>query len=123
VILEPWCRPQHPAGFDRVFQLGRGRAMKTTGIRHGAAFCISFACALAPVSPHAQENCTPVRFEHGKSSATIRGTAPPDDVVCYTFDAATGQTASLKVAGRNLIISVIGVGDEVCGRPAHAVGY
>jgi hypothetical protein len=85
--------------------------MKATGIRHGAAFCISFACALAPVSPHAQENCTPVRFEHGKSSATIRGTAPPDDVVCYTFDAATGQTASLKVAGRNLIISVIGVGD------------
>jgi hypothetical protein len=85
--------------------------MKATGIRHGAAFCISFACALAPVSPHAQENCTPVHFEHGKSSATIRGTAPPDDVVCYTFDAATGQTASLKVAGRNLIISVIGVGD------------
>jgi hypothetical protein len=75
------------------------------------SFVILLAFGLAPPSPHAQERCTPVRFEPGKSSATIRGAAPPGDGVCYTFGAAAGQTASLKVAGSNMIISVVGVGD------------
>ena len=58
-----------------------------------------------------QENCTPVHFEHGKSSAIIHGTAPPEGVICYTLDAGAGQTANLKVSGSNMIISVVGIGD------------
>jgi hypothetical protein len=37
--------------------------------------------------------------------------APPENSVCYSFAAADGQTAHLKVTGRNMIISVIDVGD------------
>jgi hypothetical protein len=60
----------------------------------------------------AQENCRSVQFNRGQSSATLRGTAPPDGVTCYTFAAGAGQTASIKVTGRNMIISVPGIGDD-----------
>jgi hypothetical protein len=59
----------------------------------------------------AQENCSPVQFTKGQSSATVKGTAPPEDTICYSFAAGAGQTARLRVTGRNMIISVIGVGD------------
>jgi hypothetical protein len=59
----------------------------------------------------AQDSCSAVRFAVGQSSATIRGRAPPDEAVCYTFAATPGQTARLTVAGRNMIISVTGIGD------------
>ena len=66
---------------------------------------------MAPIAVLTQENCMPIHFERGKSSAVIRKISPPDDSVCYTFAAAAGQTASLKVSGNNMIISVIDVGD------------
>jgi len=69
------------------------------------------ACLLIPFAVQAQENCSPIQFERGKSSATLHGTVPPEDVVCYSFAAAAGQTARLSVSGRNVIVSVIGVGD------------
>jgi hypothetical protein len=59
----------------------------------------------------AQENCTPIRFAAGHSSATVKGTAPPEIAVCYSFAAAAGQAAHLKVTGRNMVITVIDVGD------------
>jgi hypothetical protein len=108
--------------------------MKAKGIRCEVGLVILLTCALAAVAAHAQENCTPVHFERGKSSAIIHGTAPPEDVICYTFDAGAGQTANLKVSGSNMIISVVGIGDarvmdlqnkgpdlQVYRRPAHAV--
>jgi hypothetical protein len=66
---------------------------------------------MLPATVVAQESCTPIRFAPGHSSATVKGTAPPEDSVCYSFAAADGQTAHLKVTGRNMIISVINVGD------------
>jgi hypothetical protein len=50
-------------------------------------------------------------FQAGESSITLRGTAPPDQVACYRFAVGAGQTADLRVAGRNMILSVDGVGD------------
>jgi hypothetical protein len=85
--------------------------MKAKGIRCEVGLLVLLTCALATVAAHAQENCTPIHFESGKSSAIIQGTAPPEGVICYTFDAGAGQTANLKVSGSNMIISVVGIGD------------
>jgi hypothetical protein len=67
--------------------------------------------AVPMTESRAQENCTGVQFAQGQSSATIRGTAAPDQAICYSFTAAAGQTAQLKVTGNNTVVSVIGVGD------------
>lgn len=80
---------------------------------HGKAklFGLLIAISIPMGSANAQDNCTLIQFARGQSSATLRGTAPPDGVVCYTFAAGAGQTARLKITGRNMIMSVIGVGD------------
>ena len=85
--------------------------MKAKGIRFEVGLLVLVTCALAAGVAHAQENCTPVHFERGQSSAIIHGTAPPQDLICYTFDAGASQTAKLKVSGSNMIISVVGIGD------------
>ena len=72
---------------------------------------IAFASLCLSVAARAQENCKPVQFARGQSSATIHGTAPPEDTICYSFAARAGQTARLRITGTNMIISVIGVGD------------
>jgi hypothetical protein len=87
------------------------RAMKAKGIRCEVGLLVLLACALAALAAHAQENCTPVHLERGKSLAIIHGTAPPEDVICYTFGTGAGQTTNLKVSGSNMIISVVGIGD------------
>lgn len=57
-------------------------------------------------------DCKPIRFEAGRSSTSIRGEAPPDDVVCYSLATGRGQRAALKVtAGRNTIFSIEGLVD------------
>jgi hypothetical protein len=65
-----------------------------------------------PGVSHAESNCLPIRFDPGRSSATIHGMAPPDTATCYSFTAAANQTASLEIAGNNMMISVIGLGDD-----------
>jgi hypothetical protein len=60
---------------------------------------------------YAQDKCTSIRFAPGQTSTTVKGVSPPNEAVCYTFAAAAGQTANLKVTGRNMVISVIDVGD------------
>jgi hypothetical protein len=85
--------------------------MTGNGIRCEVGLLVLLTAALGAGAAHAQENCTPVHFERGKSSAIIHGTAPPEDVICYTFDAGAGQTANLKVSSSNMIISVVGIGD------------
>jgi hypothetical protein len=85
--------------------------MKAKGIRCEVGLLVLLTCVLTTAAAHAQENCAPVHFERGKSSAIIHGTAPPEGVICYTFDAGAGQTANLKVSGSNMIISVVGIGD------------
>jgi hypothetical protein len=60
---------------------------------------------------YAQDKCTSIHFAPGQSSATVKGVSPPNEPVCYSFAAAAGQTATLKVNGRNIVISVIDVGD------------
>ena len=59
--------------------------MKAKGIRCEVGLLVLLTCALATAAAHGQENCTPVHFERGKSSAIIHGTAPPEGVICYTL--------------------------------------
>jgi hypothetical protein len=87
------------------------QAMDRSKRAAGAALIGVLLGIAAPAQAIAQNNCTPVTFERGRSSATLRGTAPPEDIVCYTFAAGAGKTAHLSVSGRNMIVSVIGVGD------------
>ncbi|MGA7260533.1 MAG: hypothetical protein WBX30_06530, partial [Stellaceae bacterium] len=50
---------------------------------------------------HAAENCTPIRFAPGTSSATVKGIATSMDEgkssACYTLTTRAGQTASLTI--------------------------
>ncbi len=71
----------------------------------------SFMFAFMAAAAHAQSTCSEIHFAAGQSATTIRGIAPPDDGVCYTFASTPGQTAKLKVSGPNMIISVTGIGD------------
>jgi hypothetical protein len=76
-----------------------------------AAFVSVLAFFAMAATATAQENCTALHFAPGHSSISVKAIATPEDVVCYSFATAEGQTAHLKVTGRNMIISVIDVGD------------
>lgn len=89
--------------FSKLF----GRVFRT----HAIAPLVALGLLAAPAVARAQDNCTLVQFARGASSTTIQGKAPPEGVICYTFKAGADQTAHLQVSGRNVIISVIGVGD------------
>ncbi|MEM9104240.1 MAG: hypothetical protein AAGC96_01185 [Pseudomonadota bacterium] len=61
---------------------------------------------------HAQENCKPVRFAAGASSAEVNGDAPPEDVLCFSLETGNGQTATVRVTrGNNIVFSILGVVD------------
>ena len=57
------------------------------------------------------EECREIRFQRGQHSGRVQGVAPPDDVVCYRMATGAGQTANLKLKGRNVIFSIAGVVD------------
>lgn len=82
------------------------------GLRERIVLAAAIGLIVPMASPPAQENCRPVRFARGQSAAVIHGTAPPDGTICYSFAAGVGQTANLRVTGNNMIMSVIGVGDD-----------
>ncbi len=71
----------------------------------------AFLLAWAPAAL-AKPACKPIQFAHGASSATIHGTAPADDTVCYTLATGKGQTADLKVtSGSNTVFGIDGLVD------------
>jgi hypothetical protein len=55
------------------------------------------------------EECQEIRFQRGQHSGRVQGVAPPDDVVCYRVATGAGQTANLKLKGRNVMFSIGGV--------------
>jgi len=70
------------------------------------------AVVIGSTSSRAQENCSPIRFAKGQTSATIHGTAPPQGSVCYSFASGAGQTANLRVIGNNMVFTITGVVDD-----------
>ena len=76
-------------------------------------YVVAFVLAVSGrVSATALADCTPIRFEAGRFSASIHGTAPAESVVCYSLAASRGQHVALKVvSGRNTIFSVEGLVD------------
>jgi hypothetical protein len=75
---------------------------------------------LIPAVADAQENCTPIRFAPGTSSATVRGIARSGDegnkIACYTLATARGQTATLSIQVRgpkdDTAFTIAGVVDD-----------
>jgi len=78
-----------------------------SGKRMIASLFVAFVAGTA----YARDKCTAIHFAPGHSSITVKGVARPEQALCYSFAAAAGQTAILKVAGKNMIISVVGLGD------------
>jgi hypothetical protein len=74
-------------------------------------FGVLLAVSAQAASASATEECHAVHFKPGTYSITLRGTALPDQAICYTFATSAGQTADLRITGRNMILSVDGVGD------------
>jgi len=50
--------------------------------------------------------CETIHFKRGTYSATVRGVAPADDLVCYQMATGPSQQMSLRLSGRNVIFSV-----------------
>lgn len=62
--------------------------------------------------PAGSGDCVPVLFGSDQTSADVSGSAPPDDVVCYSLRTVAGQRVNIKVvAGKNIIFSVKGLAD------------
>jgi hypothetical protein len=80
-------------------------------MKHLARIFLAAVCAVA-IPAHGQDNCKPVVFPKGQTITTLQGNAPAMGPVCYTFDAAAGRTARLKVTGTNMAMSVVDVGDD-----------
>jgi hypothetical protein len=61
--------------------------------------------SILSATAHAQDNCTPIRFAPGTSSATIKGIASSIDEgassACYTLTTRAGQTARLSIVKRS----------------------
>jgi hypothetical protein len=73
--------------------------------RYPILACILFSTLFTASTAHAEENCTPIRFAPGTSSATIKGTASSMDEgassACYTLTTRAGQTATIKIVKRS----------------------
>jgi hypothetical protein len=60
----------------------------------------------------AEQFCKPLVFDEDSGSlASVNGRAPTNDVVCYRFQAQRGQTAHLVLAGNNVVLTVVGIGE------------
>lgn len=72
--------------------------------------------ALIALSVPAAHACTAIRFARGASSATVRGEAGSDEPFpCFTFAAAAGQTARVRLvraANGNIAFNVLDVVDN-----------
>jgi hypothetical protein len=56
-------------------------------------------------------SCEPIHFKRGHYSGSVRGVAPPDDIVCYEVGTGAGQHAEVRIEGRNMVFSIEGVVD------------
>jgi hypothetical protein len=69
--------------------------------RYRILACVLLGILLTAYTAHAQQNCTPIHFAPGTSSATIKGTASSMDEgassACYTLTTRAGQTARLTL--------------------------
>jgi hypothetical protein len=72
--------------------------------------CLALFCGQARAQ-QPPPNCTPIQFPPGQTSTTIKGIVHAEEIICYRFAAANGQTANLKITGNNMMISVYDVGD------------
>lgn len=67
------------------------------------------ACAEDRQEARFAAECQEIRFQRGHDSGTVRGVAPPEDVVCFRMTTGAGQTANLEVKGRNVMFAIPGV--------------
>ena len=72
--------------------------------------------ALAANTAFADE-CETIRIERGQSAGTVKGIAPPNEMVCYEITTRAGQNASVVATGKNVIFSIEGVID---GQERHS---
>lgn len=82
----------------------------TTPQRPGLA-CLAALHLLVAAGTAQAQSCEPIQFKRGHDSGTVRGIAPPDDVVCYELRTGAGQRADISVAGSNVMFSVSGLVD------------
>lgn len=64
------------------------------------------------------DECETIRFERGQSAGTVKGVAPPDDMVCHEITTDAGQNATVAVNGINVMFSIEGVID---GQERHSL--
>ena len=80
-----------------LYTFGRGAIVLRNFILPGF---LLFLPTCAPV--HAQENCIPIQFAPGASSATVKGIARNDDpIACYNLTTRRGQTATISIVKRS----------------------
>jgi hypothetical protein len=85
------------------------RIMRTPQL-HGLS-CLAAIHLLVAAGAVQAQSCEPIQFKRGHSSGTVRGIAPPDDVVCYELRTGADQRADVSVEGNNIMFSVSGLVD------------
>ncbi|MDY8110792.1 hypothetical protein U0C82_16750 [Fulvimarina sp. 2208YS6-2-32] len=93
--------------------------MTTFSFRIAVLAYATWAAGVWVSTAAARENCTPLKFETGATSAVVRGVAPPEDPrdplpsgICYSIDVGDGQTARIRFrSDGNVAVTVPGVGD------------
>jgi hypothetical protein len=69
-------------------------------MKHIVILAAVTSCVIVSAA-NAQQNCTPIKFAHDTSSATVKGVASSHDDgkegVCFTLATGRGQTATLKL--------------------------
>jgi hypothetical protein len=73
--------------------------------------CLAAIHLLAAAGTAQAQSCEPIQFKRGHDSGTVRGIAPPDDVVCYELGTGAGQRADVSIEGSNVMFSVSGLVD------------
>jgi hypothetical protein len=93
---------------SRLFVLFSPEGIMKTPRLLGLALLAASHLVIVASPAHAQ-SCKPIQFKRGHYSGTVRGIAPPEDGVCYEVRTGAGQSADVRVDGRNVIFSIPGV--------------
>ena len=88
---------------------------RSVGLTAGATVAVMLLLGGSAALAQAPNNCTPIRFARGQSSATVKGSVGSDEPFpCYTLATGKGQTATFKFdkTNGNMAFSIDGVVDD-----------
>lgn len=66
------------------------------------------------------DTCTAIKFQRGKSSAVVSGTAYSDSMTCFTLETGAGQAATIKIVSSGGEDTAFNIGGVVDNQAAYS---